>query len=98
MSSSILGRSRVLVFPRTFSGSSRQSRLGRCLSTRVRDVLGRLSIEPLSEIKGVYEGRWGGSGQVVEAREAATGGTLASVRTVSGVCKLGSLKVGLTDT
>jgi hypothetical protein len=55
----------------------------RHLSTRVRDVLSRLSLEPFVETRGVYDGLWKGSGETIHTYEAATGDVLGSVRTVS---------------
>ncbi|KAL5498037.1 hypothetical protein ACEPAH_2968 [Sanghuangporus vaninii] len=57
----------------------------RCLSSRAISVLGALDI-PTSdgvELPGVYDGTWGGSGEVFESACPATGEVLARVRSAS---------------
>ncbi|KAL5514869.1 hypothetical protein ACEPAG_2185 [Sanghuangporus baumii] len=57
----------------------------RCLSSRASGVLGALDI-PTSdgvELSGVYDGTWGGSGEVFESVCPATGEVLARVRSAS---------------
>ncbi|TEB26871.1 succinate-semialdehyde dehydrogenase [Coprinellus micaceus] len=55
----------------------------RVLSTRASEVLSRLSISSTTELSGVYDGQWRGSGVVQESVCPATGEVLARVRTAS---------------
>ncbi|KAL5520618.1 hypothetical protein ACEPAF_2619 [Sanghuangporus sanghuang] len=68
-----------LTLPRTRLSTTR------CLSSRARNVLGALDI-PTSdgvELPGVYDGTWGGCGEVSESVCPATGEVLARVRSAS---------------
>ena len=58
----------------------------RLLSTRASNVLGALEFPPAQggEVPGVYDGVWGGSGDVFESVCPSTGEVLARVRSVSG--------------
>lgn len=57
----------------------------RLLSTEHKAVFSRvgLSPDPSAETKGVYDGKWGGRGAVVESINPATGEVLARVREAS---------------
>ena len=55
----------------------------RALSTRASEVLSRLSINSTTELSGVYDGQWRGSGDVQESVCPTTGEVLARVRTAS---------------
>jgi hypothetical protein len=61
------------------------ARLTRSLSSRASAVLGALDLPTTGtpEVAGVYDGAWGGSGDVLESRCPATGEVLAHVKTVS---------------
>jgi aldehyde dehydrogenase family 7 member A1 len=57
-------------------------------------VLGALEIPTsgTAEVPGVYDGAWGGSGEILESRCPATGEVLARVKTVSDICTRAVLK------
>ena len=55
----------------------------RALSTRASEVLSGLSINSTTELSGVYDGQWRGSGDVQESVCPTTGEVLARVRTAS---------------
>jgi hypothetical protein len=61
------------------------TRLTRSLSSRASAILSALDLptDGTSEVPGVYDGAWGGSGDVLESRCPATGEILARVKTVS---------------
>jgi aldehyde dehydrogenase family 7 protein A1 len=56
----------------------------RALSSRATAVLSALDIPTgdATELPGVYDGTWGGSGEVFESRCPATGEVLARVKSV----------------
>ncbi|XP_006455261.1 hypothetical protein AGABI2DRAFT_194900 [Agaricus bisporus var. bisporus H97] len=60
-----------------------QSRVSRALSTRASTILSKLDIDASAEVHGVYDGQWGGSGEIVVSRCPTTGEELARVRTAS---------------
>lgn len=55
----------------------------RALSTRASGVLSALGLPTDKPIQGVYDGKWGGSGPVVESLCPTTGEVIARVQTVS---------------
>ncbi|KAF6751728.1 succinate-semialdehyde dehydrogenase [Ephemerocybe angulata] len=55
----------------------------RSLSTRASNILSKFSIRPDAELKGVYDGTWRGSGEVIQSVCPTTGEVLANVRTAS---------------
>jgi len=57
--------------------------LTRAISVRASNILSQLGLSSDSEIHGVYDGRWHGSGEVVASTCPATGEELARVRTAS---------------
>ena len=67
--------SRVIL--RTRIASSRH------LSTRAATILNALDLPTSTEIPGVYDGAWGGSGDLLESRCPTTGEVLGRVKTVS---------------
>jgi aldehyde dehydrogenase family 7 member A1 len=69
----------------------------RGLSSRASAVLSALDIptEGTSEIPGVYDGAWGGSGELLESRCPATGEVLARVKSVGYFSTSMELAVGL---
>jgi aldehyde dehydrogenase family 7 member A1 len=73
------------------TGGTLTTRLGRSLSSRASAVLDALDIPTsgTAEVPGVYDGAWGGSGDILESRCPATGEVLARVKTVSvySVCE-----------
>ena len=74
-----------MLSPRLARSAFRTIRSIRMLSTRVNDILTRLDIQPGNEIAGLYDGtNWKhGSGDALVSREAATGETLATIRSAS---------------
>lgn len=54
----------------------------RNLSARASAVLGALDIPVSTEVPGVYDGRWGGSGDILESVCPTTGEVLARVQSV----------------
>lgn len=57
---------------------------GRALSTRATQVLSAIGLPTNDQvIPGVFDGTWGGSGEVIETKCPATGEVLARVQTVS---------------
>lgn len=67
--------SRVLL--RTGTASSRH------LSTRAATILNALDLSTNAEIPGVYDGAWGGSGDLLESKCPTTGEVLGRVKTAS---------------
>ncbi|KAL0061679.1 hypothetical protein AAF712_011485 [Marasmius tenuissimus] len=67
---------------RALSFSSRGYILRRSLSSRASGVLSALNIPTSGEIHGVYDGQWGGSGEIMESVCPTTGEVLARVKTV----------------
>ncbi len=57
--------------------------VGRGLSTRASDILTSLGISSTAEVSGVYDGKWGGSGELMQSICPTTGEVLARVKTVS---------------
>ena len=55
----------------------------RNLSTRASTILGALDIPCNAEVPGVYDGKWGGSGDILETVCPTTGEVLARVQSVS---------------
>ena len=72
--------SRVILRTRTTSS--------RHLSTRAATILNALDLPTNAEIPGVYDGAWGGSGDVLESRCPTTGEVLGRVKTVRGYLQL----------
>jgi aldehyde dehydrogenase family 7 protein A1 len=66
------------------TGGALTARLARPLSSRASAVLDALDIPTsgTAEVSGVYDGAWGGSGDILESRCPATGEVLARVKTV----------------
>lgn len=62
--------------------AARRLSLARALSSRASAVLGALDIPADSEVPGVYDGAWAGSGEVLESVCPATGEVLARVKSV----------------
>lgn len=62
--------------------------LNRSLSTRASTILSTLGIPTTSELSGVYDGQWRGSGEVFESVCPTTGEILARVKSVSCHCIL----------
>lgn len=54
----------------------------RNLSARASAILGALEIPFATEVPGVYDGRWGGSGDILESVCPTTGEVLARVQSV----------------
>ena len=54
----------------------------RNLSARASAVLGALDISTTTEVPGVYDGRWGGTGDILESVCPTTGEVLARVQSV----------------
>ena len=54
----------------------------RALSSRASAVLSALDIVPERELPGVYDGQWGGTGDVLKSVCPTTGEVLAHVHTV----------------
>jgi aldehyde dehydrogenase family 7 protein A1 len=74
--------SRVLLRTRTTAS--------RHLSTRVATVLNALDLPTNAEIPGVYDGTWGGSGDLLESKCPTTGEVLGRVKTVRRGIRLGN--------
>lgn len=55
----------------------------RALSSRASGVLSALGLSTDAPIPGVYDGKWGGSGPLVESHCPTTGEVIARVQTVS---------------
>lgn len=66
--------SRILL--RTGTTSSRH------LSTRAASILNALDLPTNAEIPGVYDGTWGGTGDLLESKCPTTGEVLGRVKTV----------------
>lgn len=66
--------SRILLRTRTTSS--------RHLSTRATAILDALDLPTNAEIPGVYDGAWGGSGDLLESKCPTTGEVLGRVKTV----------------
>lgn len=66
----------------------------RCLSSRASSVLNALDLpaSDAAELPGVYDGAWGGSGELFESVCPATGEVLARVRSVRVICSLHPVK------
>ena len=62
--------------------SLRRAPLARGLSSRATAVLSALDIRPDTELHGVYDGEWTGSGEVFESVCPTTGEVLARVKSV----------------
>lgn len=76
---------------RTVVGSLCHARHTRNLSSRASNILTSLEIPLSSEIPGVYDGQWKGSGDILESVCPTTGELLARVQAVcrpagSGPC------------
>jgi aldehyde dehydrogenase family 7 protein A1 len=56
----------------------------RCLSSRSSSILSSLGISTTTELPGVYDGQWRGSGDIFESVCPTTGEVLARVKSVSG--------------
>lgn len=54
----------------------------RMLSTRASAILSALDIPTTQEVPGVYDGTWGGTGDLLESVCPATGEVLARVQSV----------------
>lgn len=54
----------------------------RNLSARASTILGALDIPLATEVPGVYDGRWGGTGDILESVCPTTGEVLARVQSV----------------
>ena len=65
------------IFSRTRAPSTRH------LSTRAATILNALDLSTNVEIPGVYDGSWGGSGDLLESKCPTTGEVLGRVKTVS---------------
>ena len=59
------------------------ARLTRGLSSRASAVLSSLDIPTSTELSGVYDGQWGGTGDILESVCPTTGEVLAHVKSVS---------------
>jgi aldehyde dehydrogenase family 7 member A1 len=70
-----------LALRRTVANAQRQ----RLLSTRASNILSALDIPTGTEVPGVYDGTWGGKGDVIESKCPSTGEVLARVQTVCAV-------------
>ncbi|KAH6910740.1 succinate-semialdehyde dehydrogenase [Coprinopsis sp. MPI-PUGE-AT-0042] len=70
---------RVLARPSAYS----MRHLSRSLSSRASEILSGLGISSSQEIPGVYDGKWGGSGELMKSVCPTTGEVLATVRTAS---------------
>ncbi|KAF7440052.1 hypothetical protein PC9H_000394 [Pleurotus ostreatus] len=57
--------------------------VGRGLSTRASDILTSLGISSTTEVSGVYDGKWGGSGELMQSVCPTTGEVLARVKTAT---------------
>lgn len=57
----------------------------RSLSTRASAILSALEIPTNQEVPGVYDGTWGGSGDLLESVCPATGEVLGRVQSVSTI-------------
>lgn len=55
----------------------------RNLSSRASTILSSLDISTTDEVSGVYDGTWGGTGEVIESVCPTTGEVLARVTSVS---------------
>jgi aldehyde dehydrogenase family 7 protein A1 len=60
----------------------RNVRLIRGLSNRASAILSSLDISTEEELSGVYDGQWGGTGQVLKSICPTTGEVLANVKSV----------------
>ena len=54
----------------------------RHLSTRAATILNALDLPTNAEIPGIYDGAWGGSGDLLESKCPTTGEVLGRVKTV----------------
>lgn len=63
--------------------SLRRAPLARGLSSRASAVLSALDIRTETELLGVYDGEWAGSGDLLESVCPTTGEVLARVKSVS---------------
>lgn len=72
--------SRVLLRNKTASS--------RYLSTRAATILNGLDLPTNAEIPGVYDGAWGGSGDLLESKCPTTGEVLGRVKTVRRYLRL----------
>lgn len=70
----------MLVVKRAISGSVKANR---ALSTRASTILSALDISTTQEIPGVYDGQWGGSGEIQNSVCPTTGEVLARVKTAT---------------
>lgn len=64
-------------------GSFSHARCTRNISSRASNILAALDIPLSSEIPGVYDGQWKGSGEVLKSVCPTTGEVLARVQAVS---------------
>lgn len=64
---------------------ARGQRLARPLSSRASTILASLDISTSQDVPGVYDGQWGGTGDVYESVCPTTGETLARIHSVSPV-------------
>ncbi|KIJ16358.1 hypothetical protein PAXINDRAFT_75627, partial [Paxillus involutus ATCC 200175] len=77
------------MLPRTAITSLRHARRPganvsvRNLSTRASSILNALDMLSTSEIPGMYDGQWGGSGDILESVCPTTGEVLARVQSAS---------------
>ena len=81
--------SRVILRTRTTSS--------RHLSTRAATILNALDLPTNAEIPGVYDGVWGGSGDVLESKCPTTAEVLGRVKTVRGYLQLKDELTLITD-
>ncbi|KAJ8486814.1 hypothetical protein ONZ45_g14541 [Pleurotus djamor] len=68
---------------RTVHGLKSSRPLARGLSSRASDILTSLGISTTAEEHGVYDGQWGGSGDIMQSVCPTTGEVLARVKTAS---------------
>ena len=69
---------------------ARNATARRSLSTRASAILSALDIPTNQEVSGVYDGVWGGTGELLESVCPATGEVLARVTSVSILSELHS--------
>jgi aldehyde dehydrogenase family 7 protein A1 len=72
----------AVVSLRCVRGTKKSSPSVRNLSARASTVLGALDIPITTEVPGVYDGSWGGSGDILESVCPTTGEVLARVHSV----------------
>ncbi|KAF9233895.1 NAD-aldehyde dehydrogenase [Melanogaster broomeanus] len=79
----MLSRNAIAFIRHARGAGASVSASSRSLSTRASSILNALDIPLTSEIPGVYDGQWGGSGDILESLCPTTGEVLAHVKSAS---------------